>query len=50
MIGLDGYIVVIGIFNLKLNGDEIVVIFFDVDDIIDIVYIWYDKVNFLKMG
>ncbi|CCW42308.1 TPA: LysR family transcriptional regulator [Streptococcus agalactiae] len=50
MIGLDGYTVATGILNSKLNGDEIVAIPLDVDDVIDIVYIRHDKVNLSKMG
>ncbi|WP_192803473.1 LysR family transcriptional regulator [Streptococcus agalactiae] len=50
MIGLDGYTVATGILNSKLNGDEIVAIPLDVDDIIDIVYIRHDKANLSKMG
>ncbi|HFR5546171.1 TPA: LysR family transcriptional regulator [Streptococcus agalactiae] len=50
MIGLDGYTVATGILNSKLNGDEIVAIPLDVDDVIDIVYIRYDKANLSKMG
>ncbi|HFU0898352.1 TPA: LysR family transcriptional regulator [Streptococcus agalactiae] len=50
MIGLDGYTVATGILNSKLNGDEIVTIPLDVDDIIDIVYIRHDKANLSKMG
>lgn len=50
MIGLDGYTVATGILNSKLNGDEIVAIPFDVDDVIDIVYIRHDKANLSKMG
>lgn len=50
MIGLDGYTVATGILNSKLNGDEIVAIPIDVDDIIDIVYIRHDKANLSKMG
>ncbi|HEN0409432.1 TPA: LysR family transcriptional regulator [Streptococcus agalactiae] len=50
MIGLDGYTVATGILNSKLNGDEIVAIPLDVDDIIDIVYIRHDKAKLSKMG
>lgn len=50
MIGLDGYTVATGILNSKLNGDEIVTIPLDVDDVIDIVYIRHDKANLSKMG
>ncbi|HEO4239909.1 TPA: LysR family transcriptional regulator [Streptococcus agalactiae] len=50
MIGLDGYTVATGILNSKLNGDEIVAIPLDVDDVIDIVYIRHDKENLSKMG
>lgn len=50
MIGLDGYTVASGILNSKLNGDEIVAIPLDVDDVIDIVYIRHDKANLSKMG
>ncbi|HEN9161251.1 TPA: LysR family transcriptional regulator [Streptococcus agalactiae] len=50
MIGLDGYTVATGILNSKLNGDEIVAIPLDVDDVIDIVYIQHDKANLSKMG
>ncbi|HGK6045321.1 TPA: LysR family transcriptional regulator [Streptococcus agalactiae] len=50
MIGLDGYTVATGILNSKLNGDEIVAIPLDVDDIIDIVYIRHDKANLSKLG
>lgn len=50
MIGLDGYTVATGILNTKLNGDEIVAIPLDVDDVIDIVYIRHDKANLSKMG
>ncbi|HGD3048809.1 TPA: LysR family transcriptional regulator [Streptococcus agalactiae] len=50
MTGLDGYTVATGILNSKLNGDEIVAIPLDVDDIIDIVYIRHDKANLSKMG
>ncbi|CNC15643.1 TPA: LysR family transcriptional regulator [Streptococcus agalactiae] len=50
MIGLDGYTVATGILNSKLNGDEIVAIPLDMDDVIDIVYIRHDKANLSKMG
>lgn len=50
MIGLDGYTVATGILNSKLNGDKIVAIPLDVDDVIDIVYIRHDKANLSKMG
>ncbi|HFU9803773.1 TPA: LysR family transcriptional regulator [Streptococcus agalactiae] len=50
IIGLDGYTVATGILNSKLNGDEIVAIPLDVDDVIDIVYIRHDKANLSKMG
>ncbi|HEN9284967.1 TPA: LysR family transcriptional regulator [Streptococcus agalactiae] len=50
MIGLDGYTVATGILNSKLNGDEIVAIPLDVDDVIDIVYIRHNKANLSKMG
>ncbi|HGD4177588.1 TPA: LysR family transcriptional regulator [Streptococcus agalactiae] len=50
MIGLDGYTVATGILNSKLNGDEIVAIPLDEDDVIDIVYIRHDKANLSKMG
>ncbi|HFH7095572.1 TPA: LysR family transcriptional regulator [Streptococcus agalactiae] len=50
MIGLDGYTVATGILNSKLNGDEIVAIPLDVDDVIDIVYIRHDKATLSKMG
>lgn len=50
MIGLDGYTVATGILNSKLNGNEIVAIPLDVDDVIDIVYIRHDKANLSKMG
>ncbi|MGC4387787.1 LysR family transcriptional regulator, partial [Streptococcus suis] len=39
-----------GILNSKLNGDNIVSIPLDVEDMIDIVYIRHEKANLSKMG
>lgn len=50
LIGLDGYTIATGILNSNLNGDDIVSIPLDVDDIIDIVYIRHEKANLSKMG
>lgn len=50
MIGLDGYTVATGILNSNLNGDNIVSIPLEVDEIIDIVYIRHEKANLSKMG
>ena len=50
LIGLDGYTVATGILNSNLNGDNIVSIPLDVEDMIDIVYIRHEKANLSKMG
>ena len=50
LIGLDGYTIATGILNSNLNGDDIVSIPLDVEDMIDIVYIRHEKANFSKMG
>ncbi len=50
MIGLDGYTIATGILNSNLNGDDIVSIPLDVEDMIDIVYIRHEKANLSKMG
>ncbi|ALT80997.1 LysR family transcriptional regulator [Streptococcus macedonicus] len=50
LIGLDGYTIATGILNSNLNGDNIVSIPLDVEDIIDIVYIRHEKANLSKMG
>lgn len=50
MIGLDGYTIATGILNSNLNGDNIVSIPLDVEDMIDIVYIRHEKANLSKMG
>lgn len=50
MIGLDGYTVATGILNSNLNGNHIVSIPLDVEDVIDIVYIKHEKANLSKMG
>ena len=50
LIGLDGYTIATGILNSKLNGDNIVSIPLDVEDMIDIVYIRHEKANLSKMG
>ena len=51
LIGLDGYTIATGILNSNLNGDNIVSIPLDVEDMIDIVYIQPRKrLTFLKMG
>lgn len=50
MIGLDGYTIATGILNSNLNGNDIVSIPLDVEDMIDIVYIRHEKANFSKMG
>ncbi|MGO4970275.1 LysR family transcriptional regulator [Streptococcus alactolyticus] len=50
LIGLDGYIIATGILNSNLNGDNIVSIPLDVEDMIDIVYIRHEKANLSKMG
>ena len=49
-IGLDGYTIATGILNSNLNGDNIVSIPLDVEDMIDIVYIRHEKANLSKMG
>ena len=49
LIGLDGYTIATGILNSKLNGDNIVSIPLDVEDMIDIVYIRHEKANLSKM-
>lgn len=50
LIGLDGYTIATGILNSNLNGDNIVSIPLDVEDMIDIVYIRHEKSNLSKMG
>lgn len=50
LIGLDGYTIATGILNSNLNGDNIVSIPLDVEDMIDIVYIHHEKANLSKMG
>lgn len=50
LIGLDGYTIATGILNSNLNGDDIVSIPLDVEDMIDIVYIRHEKANLSKMG
>lgn len=50
MIGLDAYTVATGILNSNLNGDNIVSIPLEVDELIDIVYIRHEKANLSKMG
>ena len=50
LIGLDGYTTATGILNSNLNGDNIVSIPLDVEDMIDIVYIRHEKANLSKMG
>lgn len=50
LIGLDGYTIATGILNSNLNGDNIVSIPLDVDDVIDIVYLKHEKANLSKMG
>lgn len=50
LIGLDGYTIATGILNSKLNGDNIVSIPLDVEDMIDIVYIRHEKADLSKMG
>lgn len=50
LIGLDGYTISTGILNSNLNGDNIVSIPLDVEDMIDIVYIRHEKANLSKMG
>lgn len=50
LIGLDGYTIATGILNSNLNGDNIVSIPLDVDDVIDIVYLKPEKANLSKMG
>ena len=50
LIGLDGYTIATGILNSNLNGDNIVSIPLDVEDMIDIVYIRHQKANLSKMG
>lgn len=50
LIGLDGYTIATGILNSNLNGDNIVSIPLDVEDMIDIVYIRPEKANLSKMG
>lgn len=50
LIGLDGYTIATGILNNNLNGDNIVSIPLDVEDMIDIVYIRHEKANLSKMG
>ena len=50
LIGLDGYTIATGILNSNLNGDNIVSIPLDVEDMIDIVYISHEKANLSKMG
>ena len=50
LIGLDGYTIATGILNSNLNGDNIVSIPLDVEDMIDIVYIRQEKANLSKMG
>ena len=50
LIGLDGYTIATGILNSILNGDNIVSIPLDVEDMIDIVYIRHEKANLSKMG
>lgn len=50
LIGLDGYTIATGILNSNLNGNDIVSIPLDVEDMIDIVYIRHEKANFSKMG
>lgn len=50
LIGLDGYTIATGILNSNLNGDNIVSIPLDVEDMIDIIYIRHEKANLSKMG
>lgn len=50
LIGLDGYTIATGILNSNLNGNNIVSIPLDVDDVIDIVYLKHEKANLSKMG
>ncbi|MFS1664253.1 LysR family transcriptional regulator [Streptococcus sp. zg-JUN1979] len=50
LIGLDGYTVATGILNSNLNGDNIVSIPLDVEDMIDIIYIRHEKANLSNMG
>lgn len=50
MIGLDAYTVATGILNSNLNGDNIVSIPLEVDELINIVYIRHEKANLSKMG
>lgn len=50
LIGLNGYTVATGILNSNLNGDDIVSIPLDVEEMIDIIYIRHEKANFSKMG
>ena len=50
LIGLDGYTLATGILNSNLNGDNILSIPLEIDDMIDLVYIKHEKSNLSKMG
>ena len=50
LIGLDGYTIATGILNSNLNGDNILSIPLEIDDLIDIIYIKHEKANLSKMG
>lgn len=50
LIGLDGYTIATGILNSNLNGDNIVSIPLDYDDVIELIYIQHEKTNLSDMG
>lgn len=50
LIGLDGYTIATGILNSNLNGDNIVSIPLDYNDVIELIYIQHEKTNLSNMG
>lgn len=50
LIGLDGYTIATGILNSNLNGDNIVSIPLEYDDVIELIYIQHEKTNLSNMG
>jgi DNA-binding transcriptional LysR family regulator len=50
LIGLDGYTISTGILNSELNGDDIISVPLDVDETIEIGYIYHKKATLSELG
>lgn len=50
LIGLNGYIILIGVFSVDLNGNEIIFVLLECEELINVGWISYKSIFFFNLG